>query len=261
MYGSQIKHSYTIIISLVIGLLLHVVFLLLLYHLSFVQHTTKASPKPQPTTFNFVPVTYTPKPVAELRQGADTFSPTTIKKQTPVEPEASAAQSATSDTPTSSPLPEAPAPFLASKPKQPSIIDMTRGYLDSIDYGGKDAFNRAGDRSIRPDLEDTQWISFKEKIFREINRSLRILGILRQPGWPGKQTVLLRIDSNGHALSIEREPSHSCKPNGKQALKVVKTALPFPPIPKHFGLSSLDMKISLSQKGNHFIAELLILNR
>lgn len=131
-------------------------------------------------------------------------------------------------------------------PQKKSIIALTKGYLDSIDYGGHDTFNREGDPTLQSSLEDLQWQSYLKKIFWEINQSLRILGLLSHCPVQGTALLLLTLQCNGKLATIDLTHTRSPNPCEKIALQVIKRAAPFPPIPAHISTQPLHFAMELT---------------
>jgi outer membrane biosynthesis protein TonB len=127
---------------------------------------------------------------------------------------------------------------------QVSLASMARGFLEHMHHQGNDAINSAGSRM--PDFSDMQYVSYLQRIGRNIQESIRrnnrVFNLPHDVN--GITTVQFGIGSNGNIVDI-----HLDNPTGVSDLDsffkaAILDAAPFPPLPKHFNQTIFARKIS-----------------
>ncbi len=121
-----------------------------------------------------------------------------------------------------------------------NIIAMTKGFIENLTHEGNDWLKRDGDDSKRPSLEEMKFFSYEQRINWQLQSSWKLSferNLGNQP-MEGKVFVAFTIDEKGQASEIILVQSSGIKNLDKIVLQNIKTASPFPPLPKHFNMKN-----------------------
>lgn len=136
----------------------------------------------------------------------------------------------------------------STKEDQQSLTNFAPGFLDSLDKGGSDSIERDGDRTKRPSIEDTKWISYIERIGWHLQRSARICGLGYQTPYPARVQIRFQIDLMGNTsnLCVVRSAGDHLD---HAALALIKGVGSFATIPKHLERTYIDLGLVFQDDG------------
>lgn len=134
-------------------------------------------------------------------------------------------------------------------PATPSIASITSGFLASENKGGQDLIERAGDRSKRPSIEETQWISYFERIGWNLQNGCRLSGAGCRIPFPSNTIVSFAIDHLGNVSGVRILRSSGNGAYDQAAITIIKAIGSFAAIPKHLNCNRLELGIEFRPNG------------
>lgn len=120
-----------------------------------------------------------------------------------------------------------------------NIIALTKGYIEKTSgENGTDLIDRDGDPNKIPNFEEMKYISYEAKLnwccqaTWKQNSSFYNLPVTAKDY---QAIIEFSIDEKGNLVNSKILESSGCKEVDSAIVKNLKTASPFPPLPKHFG--------------------------
>ncbi len=129
------------------------------------------------------------------------------------------------------------------KPKNSrNVIALTKGYIEKLDgENGTDLIDRDGDPNKRPYFEEMKYISYEAKLDWSCQATWKQnCEFYNLPIFAGEYRLVIgfTIGEKGELLDSEILESSGNKTIDSAVIKNLEFTAPFPPLPKHFGMSS-----------------------
>lgn len=117
---------------------------------------------------------------------------------------------------------------------QVTLASMARGFIEHMRDQGNDSVNSAGNR--KPDFSDMQYISYLQRIGRNIQESIRRNNrVFKLPqDVNGITTVQFGIGRNGNITDLRLQNPTGVRDLDNFFKEAIADAAPFPPLPQHF---------------------------
>jgi periplasmic protein TonB len=137
----------------------------------------------------------------------------------------------------------------AAAPVKPrvTLADLAKGFIESINKGGRDAIERNGDPNIRPDFKDLKYLSYIQKAIWYMQNEWKLAQGKLQLRTMQELilSIIITIAKDGTVNGIR-----IVNPSGSNELdsflvKGIEKASPLPPVPNHFNTENFEMPLSI----------------
>ena len=132
-------------------------------------------------------------------------------------------------------------------PGPQNILQATAGFLENLKQKGNDEFERDGDESKFPSLEEIKYLGYVKRVLWSLQKAWKI-NFSGKPVPDGVTSAGLAIDTTGKLVEIKvLQPSTNAMVNNLVQQHI--RAATFPPVPAHFGEEVFRMAITFHYEG------------